>query len=542
MSTFFDFAIVVVRRALLKWIQETDPTGCLVGEEPAAEQEAELLQQSLRQYGPMVVAAADEADLDSRLLRSLRSPPQSRRAAIEVYKQIIAPLYQKSHSHLKDRLQFCMAQVTLVKTIASAPRKTQGDLMRQNCVDTTVTMAKQEIVNLITGLDDVFNNRLSGKWSGLSVWGYLKDVYRMLCLAAAPNGNPGPGVWKHLSLVAAIIGKQSEPHPAHAWSEHLGTPWPDIWFRLRPRLAEFPEPDGTMHAAIEEHLKAILAGVSMNRQPDGNPIPAALFGGRRPGRPLSDVQSGFIRGRLEEMLSFVSGPNPVGDLGELAGRWAEFVKDMGMALFIAGLAGAVRSNRPATPSHLILVDLNTCDEHARAIINVAVDVAEAKEITAPERLAALQEARRQSQVVGETVEPRPVTVGERAAELMSDDGQIADVLGKYLAVDQGTFNRFLGALKSTVENLLPGKSPKQGRGRSGRPRVEDSPIKKQVYDRIRAEHQDRDGPDATVRLLKRDRQFVEQTEDAGLILDENLVRAALQDSRRKTQKSKPPLD
>jgi hypothetical protein len=50
----------------------------------------------------------------------------------------------------------------------------------------------------------------------------------------------------------------------------------------------------------------------------------------------------------------------------------------------------------------------------------------------------------------------PDTERERAARQVADAWQIADVLGNMLMVEENTFNRFTGALRSVVESLLPG--------------------------------------------------------------------------------------
>ncbi len=66
------------------------------------------------------------------------------------------------------------------------------------------------------------------------------------------------------------------------------------------------------------------------------------------------------------------------------------------------------------------------------------------------------------------------------------------------------------------------------RRRGGRPRLEESsPLKFQIYQRIRQEHQPGKQYVETVKRLKADKQFVEQVTEAGLKLGTRLVRAAL---------------
>src|SRR5436309_2855218 len=113
-------------------------------------------------------------------------------------------------------------------------------------------------------------------------------------------------------------------------------------------------------------------------------------------RSLSDLQIGHIQRRLQQVLDFVQGPSPTGSpdgvpqwcrqvcgvdtLREVVERWAKCVKDLGDTLFTVGLAEKVRKDRPATPGNLLLIDLNTCEEYAHAILCLAVDLAEGDEI------------------------------------------------------------------------------------------------------------------------------------------------------------------
>jgi hypothetical protein len=178
---------------------------------------------------------------------------------------------------------------------------------------------------------------------------------------------------------------------------------------------------------------------------------------------LSEIQIGYIRRSLNQVLNLVPGPAPSGavevvrpwcqqvcgvdTLAEVGKRWAQGVRDLGGTLLAVGLAETVRQNRPPTPHQLVMVDLDTVTELAQAVLCLAVDEAEAEDIFRGARLAA------------QAGRPFPEPERERAAQLAVDVWQIADVLRNTLLVDQETFGRFQDALRSCVESLLPKPAP-----------------------------------------------------------------------------------
>jgi hypothetical protein len=173
---------------------------------------------------------------------------------------------------------------------------------------------------------------------------------------------------------------------------------------------------------------------------------------------LSDLQIGHIRRLLGESLTFVVTPAPSAEppvlrqwcqsfngaesIREVAGRWAKRLKALAEYLFAIGLAKSFRDGRPANYHNLVFTDLNSCEEMAHAIICLAIDAAEGNEV--------FQRARQREQL--ET--PVPCNEKKTAVKSVADSWQIAEILNSVLLVDPSTFQRFIGAMRSFVEDTV----------------------------------------------------------------------------------------
>jgi hypothetical protein len=112
-------------------------------------------------------------------------------------------------------------------------------------------------------------------------------------------------------------------------------------------------------------------------------------------------------------------------------------------LYEVGLADKMREGRPASPSGLLLNDLHTTAGLAHAILCLAVDRAQADDVSRRARRAA------------EAGKPFPRSERERAAQMTVNTWQIREVLANYLLVDEPTFRQFQNDLRACVEPLLP---------------------------------------------------------------------------------------